>query len=32
MALAADLGVEPALLDFDARTVEVRSWLESLVG
>jgi GMP synthase (glutamine-hydrolysing) len=29
-ALAADLGVEPALLDFDARTREVRSWLASL--
>jgi GMP synthase (glutamine-hydrolysing) len=29
-ALAAELGVEPALLDFAERTVEVRNWLESL--
>lgn len=28
--LAAELGVEPALLDFGARTVEVRNWLASL--
>jgi GMP synthase (glutamine-hydrolysing) len=29
-SLAASLGVAPALLDFDLRTVEVRNWLESL--
>jgi GMP synthase (glutamine-hydrolysing) len=29
-ALAADLAIEPALLDFDARTLEVRRWLASL--
>lgn len=29
-ALAASLGVAPALLDFEQRTVEVRNWLASL--
>jgi GMP synthase (glutamine-hydrolysing) len=29
-ALAKSLGVEPALLDFASRTVEVRNWLASL--
>lgn len=29
-ALAAELGIEPALLDFAVRTVEVRNWIESL--